>query len=87
MASISGRHASDADPEGALTVKVLWGIAVGTVAFVMIAFASGEGTESVEGIKTISVIGGFPVSILFILVVIALMRIVVQHKQFSRVDC
>jgi len=80
MASISGRHASDADPEGALTVKVLWGIAVGSVAWVMIAFAS------VEGIKTISVIGGFPVSILFVLVVISLMRIVVQHEQFSRVN-
>ena len=86
MASISGRHASSADPEGALMVKVLWGITVGTVAFVMIAFASGEGVQSVEGIKTISVIGGFPVSILFILVVISLMRIVVQHKEFNRID-
>ena len=47
----------------ALTVKVLRGIAVRTASFVMIALAS------VEGIKTISVIGGFPVSILFILVV------------------
>jgi len=46
----------------------------------MIAFAS------VEGIKTISVIGGFPVSILFIFVLISLMRMVIQHKQFSRVD-
>ena len=80
MASISGRHSPGADPEGSLTVKVLWGVAVGAVAFVMIAFAS------VEGIKTISVIGGFPVSILFIVVVISLMRIVIQHKQFSRVD-
>ncbi len=86
MASISGRHASEADPEGALAVKVLWGVAVGTVAFVMIAFVGGEGSQSVEGIKTISVIGGFPVSILFILVVIAMMRVVVQHRQFSRVD-
>ena len=47
----------------ALTVKVLRGIAVRTASFVMIALAS------VEGIKTISVIDGFPVSILFILVV------------------
>lgn len=80
MASISSRHASQSDPEGALTVKVLWGVAVGTVAWVMISFAS------VEGIKTISVIGGFPVSILFLLVVVSLLRMVVQHKQFSRVD-
>ena len=80
MASICSRHSSDADPEGALVVKVLWGMAVGVVAWVMIAFAS------VEGIKTISVIGGFPVSILFILVIVSLMRMVIQHKQFSRVD-
>jgi choline-glycine betaine transporter len=80
MASICSRHLSESDPEGALIVKVLWGLAVGIVAWVMIAFAS------VEGIKTISVIGGFPVSILFIFVLISLMRIVIQHKQFSRVD-
>ncbi len=80
MASICGRHSSDDDPEGALIVKVLWGMAVGIVAWVMIAFAS------VEGIKTISVIGGFPVSILFIFVLISLMRMVIQHKKLSRVD-
>ena len=86
MASISGRQMSSADPEGALIVKVLWGMAVGIVAWVMIAFASDQGSASVEGIKTISVIGGFPVSILFIFVLISLMRMVIQHKQFSRVD-
>ena len=86
MASISGRQASNDNPEGGLTVKVLWGMAVGIVAWVMIAFASDKGTASVEGIKTISVIGGFPVSILFILVLVSLMRMMIQHKKFSRVD-
>ena len=80
MASISARHQRDGDPEGGLIVKVLWGTAVGIVAWVMISFAD------VDGIKTISVIGGFPVSVFFLMVAISLVRLLFEHKAFSRVD-
>ena len=80
MASVSSRNQADGDPEGSLVVKIMWGALVGAVAWVMIAFAS------VDGIKTISVIGGFPVSILFLFVLVSLVRLMFQHRRFSKVD-
>lgn len=78
MASISSRDVSTENPEGSTVVKVLWGICVGTVAWVMIAVTGG-----IDGIKMISVIGGFPAAILFFFVMVSLARITLEYRKFD----
>ena len=87
MASISSSGISPENPEGNQWLKIVWGVTVGTVAWVMISFASGaEGTDGTEGIKTLSTLGGFPAAILELLIIGALVRVVLFHKQLSEVD-
>ncbi|MEM9940341.1 MAG: BCCT family transporter, partial [Planctomycetota bacterium] len=55
MASISSSGITPENPEGKKWLKIVWGTAVGLVAWIMISFAGGE-----EGIKKLSNLGGFP---------------------------
>jgi len=87
MASISSTGISPDNPEGNPRLKIIWGVTVGTVAWVMISFASGaEGTDGTEGIKTLSTLGGFPAAILELLIIGALVRVVLFHEQLTEVD-
>ena len=81
MASISSSGISPENPEGNQWLKIVWGAAVGTVAWVMISFTGGT-----DGIRILSTLGGFPAAILELLIIGALVRVVLFHKQLSEVD-
>ncbi len=81
MASISSTGISPENPEGNQWLKIVWGAAVGTVAWVMISYTGGT-----RGIKILSNLGGFPAAILELLIIGALVRVVLFHKQLSVVD-
>lgn len=81
MASISSTGISPENPEGNQWLKIVWGAAVGTVAWVMISFTGGT-----EGIKILSNLGGFPAAILELLIIGALVRVVLFHEQLTEVD-
>jgi len=81
MASISSSGISPENPEGNQWLKIVWGAAVGTVAWVMISFTGGT-----DGIKILSNLGGFPAAILELLIIAALVRVVLFHEQLSVVD-
>ena len=57
-------------PEAPLFVKLLWGGIIGTVAWVMVAFAG------VDGIRLVNTLGGFPAMLLFLLAGMSLARLV-----------
>lgn len=80
MAAISSRGISPENPEGNLVIKVVWGLTVGTVAWVMISFAN------VDGIRIISTLGGFPAAILLLLVIASLVKIVFKHEEMDVVS-
>lgn len=80
MAAISTEGITPESSEGGLAVKIAWGVIMGAVAWVMISFAD------IEGIKIISILGGFPAAILILLVNISLLRVVLNYKKFNRVD-
>ena len=80
MAAISSTGISPENPEGNFWIKVLWGVSVGTVAWVMISFAD------IEGIKIISTLGGFPAAILILLIIASLTRVVFNYRFFDRVS-
>ncbi len=81
MASISSSGISPDNPEGNPRLKIIWGVSVGTVAWVMIAFTGG-----VEGIRILSNLGGFPAAILHLLILASLARVILAHKALSQVD-
>ncbi|MEM7453595.1 MAG: BCCT family transporter [Planctomycetota bacterium] len=74
MAAISSTGISPENPEANLYIKVLWGVSVGTVAWVMISFAD------INGVKIISTLGGFPASILLLFVIASLVKILLNYK-------
>lgn len=81
MASISSSGISPDNPEGNPWLKIIWGVAVGTVAWVMIAFTGG-----VDGIRILSNLGGFPAAILHLLILASLTRVILAHQKLSQVD-
>ncbi len=80
MASLSSKGVTLENPEAKTWLKVVWGTLVGTVAWVMIAFAD------VEGIKILSYLGGFPAACLLLLVVVALFRVSLNPARYDIVD-
>ena len=81
MACISSTGISPDNPEGNTWIKIIWGVTVGAVAWVMISFTGG-----VEGIKIISNLGGFPAAILVLLIIVALFRVVSDPQAYNRID-
>ncbi len=69
MSGLSAEGISPESPEPSFTIKAIWGITVGLVAWTMINFAG------IDGIKMASNLGGFPILFLMILVAGALVKV------------
>lgn len=80
MASISSTGISPENPEGSKALKIVWGISVGAVAWIMISF-----TGNVDGVKMLSNLGGFPAAFLEILIIISLGITVFRHQRLTKV--
>lgn len=60
MSALSTRGISPASPEAPLAIKIVWGVTVGLVALILVA------SSGLDGIRMMSVLGGFPA--LFVIV-------------------
>lgn len=74
MSGISTHGINPENPEAPLWIKVVWGSIIGVTAWLMIS------TAGIDGIRILTVLGGFPALFLVILVAVGLLRMV-----FSRV--
>ena len=81
MSAISSTGISPENPEGNKWLKIIWGLTVGAVAWIMISFTGG-----VAGVKMLSNLGGFPAAFLELLIIAALVRVVIFHKSLNTVD-
>jgi glycine betaine transporter len=77
MASISSRGVTPENPEGALATKIAWRLLVGLAAWAMITFAN------VDGIRSLSNLGGLPATILVLLVLGSLAVIILGHDRLD----
>jgi choline-glycine betaine transporter len=68
-----------ADEESPKKQKILWGLSIGAIAYIMVAF--GGGAQGVDGIKYLAAAGGFTVLFLFILIVAAAARVFIFRKE------
>lgn len=77
MAGMSSHAVSHEDSEPPRNMKILWGLAVGTISVVMLTAAG------VDGIKMMSNLGGFPALIFELLVVGAILKVAFSPKKYD----
>lgn len=70
MSGISSTGISPSSPEPSFVIKLIWGITVGVISWVMVAFAG------IDGIKMTSNLGGFPALFLIIAVGIGMIQLI-----------
>ena len=75
MTGMSIKGVSPDEPETPLYLKVIWGVLVGVVSWVMISFAG------VDGVKMISNLGGLPALFLVILVGAGMIKLIWKRKE------
>jgi len=81
LGGISSTGISPESPSPGLFIKLLWGITIGTVAWVMISFAG------IDGVKMISNLGGLPALFLVLIINIALIKIGVLYSKGRLSEC
>lgn len=63
------------DETGSLSIKVVWGLIIGSMAFIMITFSG------IDGVRLLSVLGGFPVLFLMLGAAAVLIKLVFIHSK------
>lgn len=77
MGGISSTGISPDSQEAPINIKILWGVSVGIIAWVMVAF------RGIDGIKMSSNLGGFPAMFVLLAVTAALLLMVVRHRDYT----
>ncbi len=72
MSGLSSDGVNPEKPEAPISIKLLWGSLIAIMSWVMISYAG------IEGIRILSVIGGFPILFFCILFVGILIRIIIK---------
>ncbi|MEM1328503.1 MAG: BCCT family transporter [Bacteroidota bacterium] len=74
MSGISSTGISPKSPEPSFGIKLVWGVTIGAIAWIMVSFAG------IDGVKMTSNLGGFPALFLVIAVAIGLVKLIVKGK-------
>ena len=74
MSKMSELTKSDVDTEASIFVKVIWGLIIGTLTYVMLS------TKGLDGIRILAVLGGFPALFIIIAAGIKLIRILLNKN-------
>ena len=69
MSAMSSHGISPDRPESPLWIKITWGLTVGLVAWIMVAFAG------IDGVKMASTLGGFPALFLVLAVAFGMVKL------------
>lgn len=78
MSAICTTGITPENPEPPLVIKVIWGVLIGTVAWVMVTNAG------VDGIKITSILGGFPSLFLLITVALGLISLIFRKDELLK---
>lgn len=80
MSGISSTGISPKSPEPAFFIKLIWGVSIGVIAWIMVSFAG------IDGVKMTSNLGGFPALFLVIAVAIGMVRLLFWKKEDFEVE-
>ena len=74
MSAMSTKGINPENPEAPILIKIIWGSLIGIIAWVMITAAG------VDGIRLLSVLGGFPALFIIILAALGMCRFIFQSR-------
>ena len=74
MSALSSNGISAVNQEAPVVVKIIWGAFIGIVSFVMIS------SIGLDGVKVISVLGGFPVLFFMLFVAFSAISMILNRK-------
>lgn len=60
MSALSSKEISPTNPEAPRRIKLSWGLLIGLVSWIMIAFSGDGATQGLDGIRILSNLGGLP---------------------------
>lgn len=80
MGGISSTGITPDSPEPSIAIKVIWGISIAVIAWMMISFAE------IDGIKMLSNLGGLPAMILCLLIAVSLLKVAYNPKKYDRTE-
>tara|TARA_Y100001972_G_scaffold129089_1_gene194083 strand:- start:5078 stop:6607 length:1530 start_codon:yes stop_codon:yes gene_type:complete len=78
MSNICTKGVTPEHPESPVFIKIIWGTIIGLIAWIMIASAG------IEGIKIISVLGGFPALLIVVLVVLGAVKLLIVSPDLDK---
>ncbi|MEM9886903.1 MAG: BCCT family transporter [Bacteroidota bacterium] len=78
MSGISSSGISPQSPEPAFSIKLIWGVTIGAIAWVMVTFAG------LDGIKMSSNLGGFPALFLVIVVAVGMLKLIFKSEELRK---
>lgn len=70
------------DEEPATWLKILWGVTIGVISAIMVAFGGGE--QGVDGVKYLAACGGFAVLFVFVLQVASTFKVFFLDKETKK---
>lgn len=78
MSLLSLREGALGQGDPSVALKITWGVTVGVVALVMVGYSG------IDGVKALSVFGGFPALFLILLISVALLRVAWRPEECLR---
>jgi glycine betaine transporter len=77
MSSISSTNNQENDGEAPTFIKIIWGLIIGGLTYIMLS------TNGINGIRILSVLGGFPALFIIILAAISLVRMLLNKEMLK----
>ena len=74
MSSISARGFDAPESEAPAAVKIVWGLIIGGLTYVMLS------SQGIDGIRILSVLGGFPALFIILLAAMALVKLLIARR-------
>lgn len=74
MSQLSEKKKEQPNEEGSIRIKIIWGAVIGTLTYIMVS------TKGLDGIKILSVLGGFPALFIIIGAGITLIKMLFNKK-------
>jgi len=77
MSKMSEKRKENTDGEAPIGIKVVWGLVIGGLTYIMLS------TKGLDGIRILSILGGFPALFIIIAAGITLLKILFNKKMIS----
>ncbi len=78
MSSISSHGIDPKHPEAPIWIKIIWGVIIGIISWIMLTYAG------IDGIKMLSVLGGFPALFIIILAACGLLKLLIHSNTIPK---